>query len=422
MRCIAVWQLVALWSLLAQCHGETRFEITAADPQRVSRSVGVHPNSKLLDRVRSRALRPPENYWEQLHVQAAQRAIESVLSVKPASLSGISTLTEDGGDVLLSKWATTDTALAMDGIAVWDSPEFIYFVLRCAPEFFATPQTVLTHLRSLLSWKFTGTYLMAIQAWHGKWADGTVLAGGGRVGPGFQTGSQFGWEFTLLAKRRAGAVELVLQFGKVPFRSLYPDESSYVNERFPPLKERVIEWSRAMILAEIGRTLDASGPIQAFQDRDRILIREILKRGLDSQHVEDLLLGVGKTVPMDYMGRRIQSILQALKESKTVAIHSDAMFRAAVLLANRKDLPPHFSSMVFQHLMMENNVDFVRQAMDCALSCVHKEGPFRYLSERGTGKELVQLAAIDVAESLRLLKRVLLEYMRNRIGAQQEVR
>jgi hypothetical protein len=80
---------------------------------------------------------------------------------------------------------------------------------------------------------------------------------------------------------------VVVDFAKTLTSAYYP-VPPYVGERFPPLRERVGDWSLDRLLDEVGR--DNCPDCVHSANRDRILLTELLRRDLPPEKYADLLV------------------------------------------------------------------------------------------------------------------------------------
>ncbi|MBL8233634.1 MAG: hypothetical protein JNL98_34375 [Bryobacterales bacterium] len=411
---LLVWGL-ACGSLQGQWRGETRFEIEAA-PHRTQGERTENTTAAMLAKLAGYPLREVQSQWERIHVKAAEESIRFSLRADPRSVVGIGVINDPSGDIFLARWAVgpDDSARGIQGLAIWDTPDHTYAVLNCTENVFQSQAAVSDFLRWVIAWKSRMVYLELVRVWYAGSAGKVILQGSGDVVPPPESGTAFGIE----AIRTPSGVALVFKIYKTVLRRFYPDGSIFVQERFPPLAERVSSWSMQAILTEIGRNWEAGGPMWLAPDRDAILFGEAVRRGIDQQELKQTLLAKGPHG--DVRARRIGVYLRILKESKLIGQYREVLGQVAVELGVTQDSTEFPANTLFQGLIGVEGVDFSEQALECVARCRFAEGALLYLAEQGTEDTIRELERIAVPASLQGRKAATIERIRYRQQAAKQ--
>ncbi|MCC6368294.1 MAG: hypothetical protein IT165_32610 [Bryobacterales bacterium] len=389
-------------NVMAQPGSVLRIEVREGDPNPQAKR-SESPTRAILERLHSLALRSAQSQWERDHVTGGEKSMRQTLAVTPDALIGMVTISDPTGDVFAAKWtpSAAATGLGIDGMAIWDVPEYNYIILTCAERVFDSASTVETFLRRILEWKRVLPVLQSVKVWHGQLPYGMVLVGSGFLAPGFE----FGGRFEIGAWLRGHEVDLVLKIDKACFGGLYPEGSSYVPERFPPLKDRISAWPRDRILQEIGKTWQAAGPMQAYPNRDKILMREALRRGLTSRELETIL--VAASPRQDFLGLRVDAVMKMVVELNQVPRYHEAIASA---ISARDRIDPYTIRSLFVMLAGVQQDDFSNEALECVAHCTFPDAPgfpmgaFYYLGERATAETARKLSETVVPERLQKMK------------------
>lgn len=373
---------------------------------------GESPTGLLLARLSRTELRQPTSQWESAHLEAAATSIRRALSILPGELIGIATLPDAAGDVFAAEWKVEGNEPVVTKVAAWDTPEYAFLVLRCKAESFATPQAAQEFLQRLIASKIPYPHMASVLARHGEMPNGTILGGTGFL----VYSGEYGGEYEIVARRLNGGVALVFKIGKFVL-SAYPEGSAYVPERFPPLKDRLAEWSRSEVIGEIGKTLRAEGPIKAFANRDKILFGEALSRGLSAEELRRLFVPAGP--PQFFWGRRVDAFLAVLVERQQVSRYRDVLAELALQYGQMPVEGRGAADAIFRRLARTNEVDLSKEAIECISRCNWRDGAFAYLELQATQESIKLLEETSVPEQLQSRKAATVERMRSRLKVEK---
>jgi hypothetical protein len=198
------------------------------------------------------------------------------------------------------------------------------------------------------------------------------LFGSGRSqGDGFGTARLGRYRPLVALYRRGDRVWISIEVGKEWLG--YPSGMYEVAERFPPLEERVADWSLNRLLLEYGRPLVNDIMIGTLE-RDGILVRELIRRDVDPAVLQKLLdrqpLNVPNAVAQLQELATVTSVLVNQGKSKPY----EPVLREAITRATRS--PNEILANMLARLQTARDVD----VSDLALECV---GKFRYGSDGG---------------------------------------
>jgi hypothetical protein len=403
--------------LRGQWNGVTEIEVLPIYEWQKKANIETSDGAAVLRMSRAAAFRPPSAKFEQVHLQAAEKGVEQVFSFGVGDLVGVTTFSNQEGDVFAARWKTS-SGIAESGITeitVWDAPEYNFFILDCTQQMFESQSAAKASVKRILQWKRKYPYLPSVRITYGHVNDRLRLGGTGFLAPGYE----FGSEFDILAIEDSTGISLVFKIAKAPFAFFYPDESVYVPERFPPLRERIATWSRNQILSEIGRMWSERGSIQAYPNRDRILIREALVRGVSESELQAILLP--QAPRPEFLLTRVGTTIRILASLNKVGSYRELIARS-MLERGRSRGGSRIADYLFTGLLNYRAEDFTREALECVATCVYPEGAFIYLQERGTEETVRALEESPVTPPLHEKREATVERLRRRLDRERENR
>jgi hypothetical protein len=360
----------------------------------------------VLAQLRRTPLREASDQWEKDHLAAAETTVRQTLTVVPGELAGVATLPDVSGDVFVASW-TTNLPGEVSRISAWDTPAYTFLVLRCHAEPFQSPQTTQQFLKKVIAWRIGHLYPVSVRGQFGQMPFDIFLIGSGIL----PYPLRYGAEFQLEARRWEGGVSLVFMIGKYPFESRYPEGSVYVPERFPPLRERAKTWGREELIRQIQK-VQAEGPLQAFPRREEILFGEALSRGLNEEEVLAILAPPGEHA---FPGARMGALLRVMIERGQVPKYGD-LFAAMALQYGREPVAGRFvADAIFNTLARTQEVDLLKEAIECVAHFAWKEGAFFYLERQATAESIGQLEVMAVPAEMLKRKDVMLGRIRTRL-------
>jgi len=367
---------------------------------------------------RSAAYGPVGSGMGEIHLRAAAEAVEQVFSFGVGELVGGTTLSHPDGDVFAARWKPNRDATGSGilGITVWDSPEYNFFILQCTEGMFETASAANESLKRILAWKRGNPVLQSVRMRYGRVDERIRFVGSGFLAPHFE----FGSEFQIVAFHELSGVNLIFKIGKAPFAYLYPEESVYVPERFPSLRERIANWSRDQILREIGRMWSERGPIQIYPNRDRILIHEALIRGVSEGELREIL--IPRAPRADFLPDRVATTIGMLVSLNKVGRYRNVIVRSMLEQGRSDRGGSRIAEYLFRAVLSYRAEDFTREALECVATCVNPEGAFIYLQERGTEETVRALEESPVPQALQAKREATVERMRRRLDRERQNR
>ena len=240
-----------------------------------------------INALHSLSLRAANGDWERSLLDAGRLSINNVLALVPTDFVGMATFETVNGDTLVGSWQAEPTT-GVRSMWLWDEPEYNWFLLECDPHAFESPGATQEFLTRMISWNHAMVSFDVLDIRYAAGAEGSLLIGQSSLSPPYPYGS----ELRFFAVRSAGSVYLAVEAGKQLFA--YPSQGRYVPERFPPLSARVTGWDKSKLLSEVGKMRSATGPIAHFNNRDAILIPEIVRRGVTDADLDALMLPLGR--------------------------------------------------------------------------------------------------------------------------------
>jgi len=328
------------------------------------------------------AARQPQDATEAAYLKAAERSFEAVLIPRPGPVVGMTTVKNEGDDVLIAQWQPGQpAATGVEGFWVWDAPDYSWFVLKCDPANFKSPASAQDFLGRILKWETGAPDPLRMNLRYAASEVGDFLDGTADL---WLVGS--GTKYRVLGVRSGPDSYLLVQVWKELFRLGYPEGGVYVPERFPPLKELVKGWSKERILSEVGRLWDRSDWFANIAIRDQILIAESARRGLGRSDLE--LLFFPSNVPgFRAWSWRTGSVMTALVHTNQVDGNREAIADIAMKLGTRDDIGRFALQNIFDGLSQSKG-DFTGLALECLSKCVNVEPPLSYLRKRGNTEDV----------------------------------
>jgi hypothetical protein len=139
-----------------------------------------------------------------------------------------------------------------------------------------------------------------------------------------ERGSYHMWFAALVAEGRA-----YVGVGLSKWMLQYPRAASQVRERFPPLRERLASVSRQALFEELGKGYAAGRILTYPENRDAIILEEILSRGpLTDAEVRQAVIGTFDDRAFDsgeVINLRVIAFLRALQGPKQLAAYAPAL-------------------------------------------------------------------------------------------------
>jgi hypothetical protein len=192
------------------------------------------------------------------------------------------TLRDGGGDNLIAAWKFQDRDRA-GTVILNDTPYFSQYVLRVSNPKITSASDAQEFLNSLFDKASLPVEVRATKF--------TVSTSGARVrvDAHFMMSPQpLVHEFRLSGTGYPDAWYGTVLFGKGLLQKCYA-EPTFIPERFPALTELVKSWSVSRLWSEFGDKFDSPLARQHADDRNRVIITELLRRGMSPDDVIRLL-------------------------------------------------------------------------------------------------------------------------------------
>ncbi|HLJ48469.1 MAG TPA: hypothetical protein VKU01_20785 [Bryobacteraceae bacterium] len=267
--------------------------------------------------------------WEAQILEAGTQAAGVVLDVylDPLKADGLYTLDDERGDTLVAHWNGGRVGRPEKAIWLWDTPFYTTIILELDPHTI-DGDSILQYCEHLFAWDkfqvFSPVKSVKLQR---------VRSGGNRSVTSIiehrntATGSYDVW---LAALTDSIASHLAVAISKAIVYDKYPPDADRVPERFPPLRSRLKNFSRAALFTELGKGYD--GSIASYPARrDAILLDELAARGpiADDEVKRIVFLNPEKN---DYgnaqvVNERMNNLVQALTKSGQFARYAPTLTR-----------------------------------------------------------------------------------------------
>jgi hypothetical protein len=381
------------------------------------------------DEFRYRTLKIPESVRSELEksIQASEKELaEGVFDPKAAtildaageftravfnlpSLRLVRAVThQDNGDVLVVRWSV-DEAFTKGTVYLQDSPYVSRYEL-CLTNGVATKEDVAAFVSKLIIFRKTPINLMFREAIEillpenrpiGAFFVNTTLSSTGKT-----------HEFSIRAAQYEKDWLVEVLVGKSFTESYYPVQA-FIPERFPPLSDLMKSWSFERIWSEVGTPVGPHSWEDYSENRDRIRISELIRRGVSKEQFGELL----RTADSALLQRRaavVMSALGAAGEGPSL----NRYFEPA--LATYERIGPAADSAVQTVFLSASRAcatPYEATAMRLLKEGIFVEGALLYLGQCSTSKETLQtIESFSAPNELRPQKETALNSIRARIG------
>jgi len=324
--------------------------------------------------------------------------------------------TSDEGDVLLARWNAADPSRPERATWLWNTPYWDIFIMEVDPVVLRADQLTryceglfvwdgdLIDLRSLtLTYRSSepgkqdvfgrGEYVQTERAIYSLWL--TALAKGDRAYIGVNLSKSI----------TAGD----------------PPGGRGIKERFPPLSERVLGWSRDTLLEEIGKDFSLEDRRRGYPvGRDAIILTELLSRGrVSDAEVRRIVIGgfdLGDVRGTEVIGRRVSAFLEALESRNELPVYAPSL--ASALLG--APLHPLYAEIVVGRVLAAMNrhgIDFSKEALSFLERGQYTRESLSYLESHVQDADTLRaVERIPVPPELEDNKQFALKTIRERLG------
>ena len=326
-------------------------------------------------------------------LEAAMKDAGSILSKPLAPPAAWSILTDAGEDILVARWSPDSWVDGIVPVVLWDDSIADTVIFRCRASQMKSPDTLAHIIDGLFRWDNRRLYGARL------WLKYPLEPGGVLVGLGMSgSRGQFliGPEVIFSGFLRGETAYLGISFVSSAFA--FPGDLKLFDERFPPLRERVSNWTTEKLIVETRRIPRASVLPGGAIGRNRVLVHEAIKRDdLTIDMCQDLLTrGVGNGLTMGNF--IIPELIRAAIEERRVRRFAPAIFE---YLNSRFTRGARFgeADVILLGLVSENDIDLEEQAARYLESKVAVQGSLKYLQERGrTERARNAVASLDLDE------------------------
>jgi hypothetical protein len=300
------------------------------------------------------------------------------------------------GDVLIVEWRFQES-FGTGVIVLTDTPYYLNYAFRLSNCKIESQADLTTLLMKMLTWgKATAspsdasafptvmTVHLPLGATEITFFDGSIPS----ISPYLHVAD---FEFSGLLENKQWYIDFGI--GKVGASS-YSSVPPYVPERFPPLDDLAKSWNFSRIRTSIGDPVRPwEGGADFTERRDRILIAELVRRGLSHDEVIDLLRSVEPATASSYYSR-LNSVIAGFKDAGKGPF--DKLFFKAALEAYESIGPVASASVgiLFGDAVIRGCApDVETQAIEVLKRRSFPEAAFGYLRQCATSNETI--AAVE---------------------------
>lgn len=332
---------------------------------------------------------------------SAQNYTEHVFNVPSLRLAKAITR-RDNGDILAVEWKIEEP-FGRGSLFLQDDPFISTYNFRLTGCSIQTRADLTAFLSRLIVWNKPPINLMPGALDVRLTKDEPI---GQFVGFAIFGSTAFFSEFMIQATAGENEWLINVRLGKTFTASFYP-VPPYVPERFPPLTKLIESWTFERLWSEVGGNYGSAGSLSEY--RDRVLIGELVRRGVSGEQVIELL----RNTDVKNLGMRARIVFDALqRQHKPGSVKS--VFSAALEIYER--LGPAADDAV-ERLLWAAGSECAPEFEAPTLSLL-KSGVFQ-------GSALVYLGRCSTSqEALQVLDNVAVpnELARRRESAQSEIR
>jgi len=320
------------------------------------------------------ALEPSDLSEAMAVLTAAADEANSFLAAPVSRPTRVSTLVDRGEDVLVARWPANSSTEGGAPVLLWDDATSETVVFRFDANQIRSPTALAQLVETLMHWD--SHRLGSAELWvRSLVGPGRVLTGYGVRGVNaiplqFELGPQV--TFAGFISGNMGYLGISFMSRSVEF----PSELKGIDERFPPLRERVQYWTTAKLIAQ-------SHPARSRgYQRDAVLVHELVKReDLTVPAFQDLLSrGVGNWSSManDVLPEPVRAAIEA---------HRVGKFAEAIYLYMDHHPPSpaisYQTDRILSALSSEPEIDLEERAIQYLGNRTAVRGSLEYLQIRG---------------------------------------
>jgi len=308
----------------------------------------------------------------------ALREASEILATPLHEPVSVATLVDGREDILVARWQPPISDDVMP-VLLWDDSISWTVIFRCNRRLLQSPDELRPLIDGLLNWS---TYRLGTTGFCIRRPAGPGLS---LVGYGYRSSRRIpspfddGPHITF-----AGIVENSSGYLAITSKSIF-GKLKHVDERFPPLGQRALEWATQRLLEEIGKSRRARYLVFGQYKRDGILLRELAGRTdfTIAAFRDRLFRGVGNRPSMagDVLPEMIRAAIDAGTITRFAAVVDEFLDPARSKFA--MTFPADF---VYQALSEHSEIDVEQRAIQYLRDPRTKHsmiGCLKYLQQRG---------------------------------------
>ncbi len=325
-------------------------------------------------------------------------------------------MTTDEGDVLLARWNAADPSRPERATWLWNTPYWDIFIVEVDATVLRADELA-RYCDKLFVWdgsiQLRSLQLIYLNSEPGK----QEVAG---IGDYLKTerGIYRMW-LSALARGDRGYIGVSLS---KPISGGAEAGSSWVRERFPPLRDRLVTWTRQALLEEVGKNSLPKGTNTptALSRRDTIVLRELLSRGpISDAEVRRILFGGldrGGYGTSEFILERVIAFVDALESRNEMAAYAPSL-ESAFLGA---PIHPAYEGAVMGHVfaaMDRHSIDFSRASLSFLERGQYVGQSLLYLENHARDPEtLRKIESIPVRPEMEDSKKYAVRAIRRKLG------
>ncbi len=348
------------------------------------------------------------------HIQKAidnsRKALEGLFTVRLTKLVGAKVILQDKADILFTEWVAGSNDALTRNIFVWDHPDFELVFFKSSRDSVASKEWLEKFLGNTVA---SSESPLGIESVKLQVADSVPDLGVGGLGwveylvrPARITR---GYEFRVATIFDEVNAYIVFEIGKRLFTAFSVNSVSSIPERFPPLKDR---------LAGL-RKVDIIRKLNGNEERDRVLLGELIRRGLNDKEFNLLMFLVefDSMLPDKAKARQVISLIsEIIAAGKMKAFEKKIRNSFVVFEAMAEAGTPMLQALV-QAILRDTDVDFSDEVIRLMnLGFIHREG-LTYLERHGDTPKVVQfLVNLQVPAEIEESKKTAIRVIESRVS------
>jgi hypothetical protein len=321
------------------------------------------------------------------------------------------------GDVLLARWNAADPGRPDRATWLWDTPYWDIFIVEVDATVLRGDELT-SYCEGLFVWDNGTIELRSLRLTYLNSEPGKQEV----VGIGEYLKTERGiYNMGLSALARGDRGYIGVSLSKSIAGGSEPG-ASWVRERFPPLRDRLVTWTREALLEEVGKnSLPKGTNAPTFLSlRDAIVLRELLSRGpVSDAEVRRILFGGldrSGAGTSEFILERVIAFLDALESRNEMAAYAPSL-ESAFLGA---PIHPAYEGAVMGHVvaaMDRHGIDFSRASLSFLERGQYVGQSLWYLGNHARDAEtLRKMESIPVRPEMEDAKKYAVRGIRQKLG------